>query len=202
MPRSPSYRPSRRSRGEDPLVEESLPAPPLPGPDLTRSLPAPGPYRLLAPLAPPARAEPLRPPAASPPVPLPRRELVPPADLGPEPSRVGPNPAPDCPVRPTPLFAALWGGRPPVLEPPPGRPLERGKSEDRAPGITDHASRRQPRRSRGPKTKEGDPSDGVSFSTAKSGGVLLSQGESTQVPSAQTGLTSVFGKGTGVTLSL
>ena len=33
----------------------------------------------------------------------------------------------------------------------------------------------------------------------KSGGVLLSQGESTQVPSALTGLTSVFGMGTGVT---
>ena len=33
----------------------------------------------------------------------------------------------------------------------------------------------------------------------KSGGDLLSQGESTQVPSAQFGLTSVFGMGTGVT---
>ena len=37
---------------------------------------------------------------------------------------------------------------------------------------------------------------------AKSGGVLLSQGESTQVPSALAGLTSVFGMGTGVTLPL
>ena len=36
----------------------------------------------------------------------------------------------------------------------------------------------------------------------KSGDVLLSQGHSSQVPSALTGLTSVFGMGTGVTLSL
>ena len=36
----------------------------------------------------------------------------------------------------------------------------------------------------------------------KTGGVLLSQGISTQVPSALRGLTSVFGMGTGVTLSL
>ena len=35
----------------------------------------------------------------------------------------------------------------------------------------------------------------------KSGDVLLSQGISPQVPSALTGLTSVFGMGTGVTLS-
>ncbi len=34
---------------------------------------------------------------------------------------------------------------------------------------------------------------------AKSGGVLLSQGISPQVPSALVGLTSVFGMGTGVT---
>ena len=37
------------------------------------------------------------------------------------------------------------------------------------------------------------------FWSAKSGGVLLSQGVSTQVPSALAGLTSVFGMGTGVT---
>ena len=36
----------------------------------------------------------------------------------------------------------------------------------------------------------------------KSGGVLLSQGVNPQVPSALAGLTSVFGMGTGVTLSL
>jgi hypothetical protein len=39
-------------------------------------------------------------------------------------------------------------------------------------------------------------------SSKKSGGVLLSQGQSSQVPSALRGLTSVFGMGTGVTLSL
>jgi len=39
------------------------------------------------------------------------------------------------------------------------------------------------------------------FRAMKSGGVLLSQGISPQVPSALTGLTSVFGMGTGVTLS-
>ena len=38
-------------------------------------------------------------------------------------------------------------------------------------------------------------------SCTKSGGVLLSQGVYPQVPSALTGLTSVFGMGTGVTLS-
>ena len=37
---------------------------------------------------------------------------------------------------------------------------------------------------------------------SKSGDVLLSQGITPQVPSALTGLTSVFGMGTGVTLSL
>ena len=42
---------------------------------------------------------------------------------------------------------------------------------------------------------------GVS-SSKKSGGVLLSQAVSRQVPSAQKGLTSVFGMGTGVTPSL
>ena len=36
-------------------------------------------------------------------------------------------------------------------------------------------------------------------SRAKSGGVLLSQGVSPQVPSALVGLTAVFGMGTGVT---
>ena len=41
--------------------------------------------------------------------------------------------------------------------------------------------------------------DKVGGSSEKSGGVLLSQGVSSQVPSAQVGLTSVFGMGTGVT---
>ena len=39
------------------------------------------------------------------------------------------------------------------------------------------------------------------FSAEKSGGVLLSQGVAPQVPSALSGLTSVFGMGTGVTLT-
>ena len=37
------------------------------------------------------------------------------------------------------------------------------------------------------------------FAEKESGGDLLSQGESPQVPSALAGLTSVFGMGTGVT---
>ena len=46
------------------------------------------------------------------------------------------------------------------------------------------------------------PPGGGALASAKSGGVLLSQGVYPQVPSALTGLTSVFGMGTGVTLSL
>ena len=45
--------------------------------------------------------------------------------------------------------------------------------------------------------EDGEPSGSPSL--AKSGGDLLSQGVSTQVPSALVGLTSVFGMGTGVT---
>lgn len=41
--------------------------------------------------------------------------------------------------------------------------------------------------------------DRRAFKQTKSGGVLLSQGVTTQVPSALAGLTSVFGMGTGVT---
>ena len=40
---------------------------------------------------------------------------------------------------------------------------------------------------------------GGPFLSKKSGGVLLSQGVYSQVPSALVGLTSVFGMGTGVT---
>ena len=55
----------------------------------------------------------------------------------------------------------------------------------------------------GPKTTEGPTRDhcwccGVLLHE-KSGGVLLSRGVSSQVPSALVGLTSVFGMGTGVT---
>ena len=48
-----------------------------------------------------------------------------------------------------------------------------------------------------PKTTK-DPHRWGSFALQKIGGVLLSQGLSTQVPSALEGLTSVFGMGTGV----
>ena len=44
-----------------------------------------------------------------------------------------------------------------------------------------------------------DPHRWGSFASCELGGVLLSQGLSTQVPSALEGLTSVFGMGTGVT---
>ncbi len=50
---------------------------------------------------------------------------------------------------------------------------------------------RAPKRTRGPASLRGPE-------RANSGGDLLSQGVSTQVPSAQAGLTSVFGMGTGV----
>jgi hypothetical protein len=52
-----------------------------------------------------------------------------------------------------------------------------------------------------PDNDEGRPHSGGALRTAKSGGVLLSQGVYPQVPSALAGLTSVFGMGTGVTLS-
>ena len=58
------------------------------------------------------------------------------------------------------------------------------------------APRRSTIRSR-PKTTKGPPKG--PFRTEKSGGVLLSQGDDSQVPSALVGLTSVFGMGTGVT---
>ena len=48
-----------------------------------------------------------------------------------------------------------------------------------------------------PKTAKRPPKG--PFRCKKSGGVLLSQADSSQVPSALEGLTSVFGMGTGVT---
>ncbi len=68
----------------------------------------------------------------------------------------------------------------------------------------------QARRSRlghpGPRTwrkrREGHPRSGDDRLVRRFGGVLLSQGVYPQVPSALTGLTAVFGMGTGVTLSL
>ena len=44
-----------------------------------------------------------------------------------------------------------------------------------------------------------EPPKGLHIPANYSGGDLLSQGVSTQVPSALAGLTSVFGMGTGVT---
>ncbi len=52
-----------------------------------------------------------------------------------------------------------------------------------------------------PKTTKSATLVGGALRAYKSGGVLLSQGISPQVPSALRGLTSVFGMGTGVTLS-
>ena len=49
-----------------------------------------------------------------------------------------------------------------------------------------------------PENVKGGPTE-VGPPLEKSGDDLLSQGDSTQVPSAQSGLTSVFGMGTGVT---
>jgi hypothetical protein len=54
----------------------------------------------------------------------------------------------------------------------------------------------------GPKTPKSASPRAALFNNKNSGDVLLSQGISPQVPSALTGLTSVFGMGTGVTLSL
>src|SRR4051794_6882321 len=64
------------------------------------------------------------------------------------------------------------------------------RSQDSRPETVGRKRRRAPPQVRG------------RSSSAKSGGVLLSQGVYPQVPSALTGLTSVFGMGTGVTLSL
>ncbi len=52
------------------------------------------------------------------------------------------------------------------------------------------------------KRREGHPRSGGGLLVRRFGGVLLSQGVYPQVPSALTGLTAVFGMGTGVTLSL
>ena len=57
--------------------------------------------------------------------------------------------------------------------------------------------RSDPHARRGGKNGEGEALSRLPFE--KSGGVLLSQGRTSQVPSALEGLTSVFGMGTGVT---
>jgi hypothetical protein len=79
-------------------------------------------------------------------------------------------------------------------DPPSRRGGREGRPEDMSIDAT-AAGRRSVKRRRAP------PS-GRRPCVAKSGGVLLSQGVYPQVPSALTGLTAVFGMGTGVTLSL
>ena len=75
-----------------------------------------------------------------------------------------------------------------------GQPIGRG---DMAPHPLHPGGDRGVKRRMGAKRRK-DPLTG-SFLFEKSGGVLLSQGVSSQVPSALVGLTSVFGMGTGVT---
>src|SRR5690606_20375084 len=89
------------------------------------------------------------------------------------------DPAEPIPRRPRHREAAPRHHRP---MPPNKRPGPRGTGVNRG----------EP----GGKREKAPPKRGL---LEKSGDDLLSQGESTQVPSAQSGLTSVFGKGTGVT---
>ena len=105
--------------------------------------------------------------------------------------------------RPLPSLERPADRRPPPLVPPlvRGRPLEpAGRPED---GRGDDLRSLMGARAYGPTWRKmrRAPPKGCS-SCEKFGGVLLSQGFSPQVPSAQTVLTSVFGMGTGVTLSL
>ena len=74
-----------------------------------------------------------------------------------------------------------------------------GERSGSARGGASHPRRRQGADRGKTATGPGDKCPAGPVSTAKSGGVLLSQGESTQVPSALVGLTSVFGMGTGAT---
>ena len=85
--------------------------------------------------------------------------------------------------------------RGPVECQPTGRRQQVAPSDvTRAPGQSRRAG--SGRQWPGPKMELGRP---FGLPSAKSGGVLLSQGRSSQVPSALEGLTSVFGMGTGVT---
>jgi hypothetical protein len=122
------------------------------------------------------------------------------------PSSPHPSPSPHPSASPHPSPSALpkpWGR--------PSASPRRSSSAALAP-LPTSASRRQvdvgraplectrrPRKPDGkrPKTTKG-PLSGP-FRSEKSGGVLLSRGVSSQVPSALVGLTSVFGMGTGVT---
>ena len=84
---------------------------------------------------------------------------------------------------------ATCGGRPDA-RPPSWRGGREGRPEDMSVDATAGRKRRRAPPGRRRPSHE------------KSGGVLLSQGVYPQVPSALAGLTSVFGMGTGVTLSL
>ena len=132
-----------------------------------------------------------------------------------------PSPAPLRPRRPAgPVPAGAPGPRPRTIpwtsgpaaaaaartapEPPAGDGREGPDDEDELGG----AMRRARVLTRGPRLETGVAAPGQNdektppkrgLSDEKSGGVLLSQGVSPQVPSALAGLTSVFGMGTGVT---
>ena len=96
--------------------------------------------------------------------------------------------------RPPPL------GRPPDGRPPPPRlgPERRADEDPEALGIS-QGYRRIPTK----EAKNGrEPPFRAAQSSCETGGDLLSQGESAQVPSAQLDLTSVFEMGTGVTPAL
>ncbi len=156
------------------------------------------------------------PPAREPPAPLPPARDPPPERRAGGPSRRGPD-RPDelrsPPELRRPAAGSSSSGR------PEGRSLEGLDIVDlcwgwcrvelgpaaparRGPGRTRHATGRPagPCAARGrtnAKNGEGEALSRLPFE--KSGGVLLSQGRTSQVPSALEGLTSVFGMGTGVT---
>lgn len=155
---------------------------------------------------PPERAgpSPRRPPATAPlPFDVPRpSEPALPDPLSPSPPRrtesLAPAPLPFRPEPPAPDLAPVLRPSPSWRRPPPDRPcrlelLDERRLERSEPGMAASLqSAIQDRKSRRGPAQAGPPLE-------KSGGDLLSQGESTQVPSAQFGLTSVFGMGTGVT---
>ena len=101
----------------------------------------------------------------------------------PEPLRDGPprRPEPPLPDPPEPAGRRLEERSSAMARPYPAP----ATGDPSAPPVTRQNAKRTPPK-RGPLQ-------------SKSGGDLLSQGESTQVPSALSGLTSVFGMGTGVT---
>ncbi len=113
--------------------------------------------------------------------------------------RRGPSPVPErelAPPRGPPGPPVPRGPRWPLES-----PSRRGGREDEPEDMANHATARPANWAEN--AKNAPPAiSGRCVLRSKSGGVLLSQGISPQVPSALTGLTSVFGMGTGVTLSL